>query len=74
MSVRGMGKDWTGKGLLFDIVACIKKWLPDDIARYKLYLEVIPKIEEEDPDMCRPDAREIDPMFEKALLELHPEL
>lgn len=66
---------WTkGKGLVFEVVTSAKKWFSDDTARYNFYLEMIKEFEKEDRDLCRPEAKEIDPMFEKALIYLYPEL
>lgn len=62
------------KGLVFGVVTSAKKWFPDDVARYNFYLEMIREVEDEDRDLCQPEAREVDPMFKKALHFLYPKL
>ena len=62
------------KGLVFRLVESAKTWFPDEIARFNFYMDMIRGIEEEGWELCRPDAMEIDPLFEKALKKAHPEL
>lgn len=65
---------WTEKGLVYEIVASAKNWFPNDIARFNFYLDLIKVVEKEDKELCGPGARAIDPMFEKALVQIHPYL
>jgi hypothetical protein len=62
------------KGLLFELVTSARKWFPNDIARFNFYLEVITETEKENWELCQVEATEADPVFERALLQLHPEL
>lgn len=65
---------FTKKGLLYELVASARRWFPNEIARFNFYIDVIQETERTDWELCQREATEADPIFEKALLQLHPEL
>ena len=62
------------KGFVFKLVESAKKWFPNEIARFNFYLEMIEEADRTDWELCQREATEADPLFEKALMKLHPEL
>lgn len=64
---------WTG-GLILEIVISAKKWFSDEEARYNFYIDVIRAFDKEHWSLCQPEAKDVDSVFEKALLSVHPDL
>jgi hypothetical protein len=73
-SIKAMAWKEMGKGLVYGIVSSAMKWFPDETARYNFYLDLIVEVEKESKELCNPEARKVDPVFDRALLKLYPDL
>jgi hypothetical protein len=62
------------QGLLLEVVTSAKNWFLDEEARFNFYVDIVKAFEKEHWSLCQPEAKDVDPIFKKALFHVHPNL